>query len=214
MKNAGRSATLTLASKRGSATTVKLEIELDDAASPSASTTSSSPSTPAAPAPGSQRRHHRSRAKKAKANARAAQHQATRAAPTSAQQSPASGEASLPPPPSPPPPESVHVTRSISLPSPEKERGSLAGACCELQRSPIHFQREEAQTCEQEKTSYSFYDVGTQMCPACDFDMCFPILDSIDISCKCFCGRGLSISKLLLVQSHSALSEKKKIFKN
>ena len=113
---------------------------------------------------------------------------ANRAAPTSPPQYPASGEASLPPPPSPPPPESVHATKSISLPSPEKERGSLAVACSELKGSPIHFQREEAQTCEQEKTSYSFYDVGTQMCPACDFDMCFPILDSIDISCKCFVG--------------------------
>ena len=70
VKKAGRSATLTFSSKRGSASIVKLEIELDDAAPPSAST-SSLPSTPVAPAPGSQRRQRRSKAKKAKANARA-----------------------------------------------------------------------------------------------------------------------------------------------
>ena len=100
VKKAGRSATLTFSSKRGSASIVKLEIELDDAAPPSAST-SSLPSTPVAPAPGSQRRQRRSKAKKAKANARAALHQAAQAAPTSA--SPASGGAPLPPPPPPPP---------------------------------------------------------------------------------------------------------------
>ena len=101
VKKAGRSATLTFSSKRCSASIVKLEIELDDAAPPSAST-SSLPSTPVAPAPGSQRRQRRSKAKKAKANARAALHQAAQAAPTSA--SPASGGAPLPPPPPPPPP--------------------------------------------------------------------------------------------------------------
>ena len=101
VKKAGRSATLTFSSKRGSASTVKLEIELDDAAPPSAST-SSLPSTPAAPAPGSQRRQHRSKAKKAKANARTALHQAVQAAPTSA------GGAPLPPPTPPPPPH--HAT--------------------------------------------------------------------------------------------------------
>ena len=83
VKKAGRSATLTFSSKRGSASTVKLEIELDNAAPPSAST-SSLPSTPVAPAPGSQRRQRRSKAKKAKANARAALHQPVQAAPTSA----------------------------------------------------------------------------------------------------------------------------------
>ena len=31
-------------------------------------------------------------------------------------------------------------------------------------------------------------DVGTQMCHVCDFDMCFPNLDSIDISCGCSLG--------------------------
>ena len=85
--------------------------------------------------------------------------------------------------------ESVQDTNLTSLPSPEKERGSLAGAtCCELQASPIHLQREEMQVSDQEETSHSFYEVGTQMCPVCDFEMCFPILDSIDISCKCCVG--------------------------
>ena len=84
---------------------------------------------------------------------------------------------------------SVHDTSLTSLPSPEKERGSLASTtCCELQGSPIHLQREEVQASDQQGTSYSFYEVGTQMCPVCDFEMCFPILDSIDISCKCCVG--------------------------
>ena len=83
--------------------------------------------------------------------------------------------------------ESLHGKSSASLPSPEKERGSFA-TCCELQGSPIHLQREEVQTCDQEETSHSFFEVGTQMCPVCDFEMCFPILDSVDISCKCFVG--------------------------
>ena len=87
-------------------------------------------------------------------------------------------------------PAAVNATeappKAPALPSPEKERGSLAGpTCCELQGSPVHLQREEVQTSDQEETSHSFYDVGTQMCPACDFDI---ILDSIDISCKCFVG--------------------------
>ena len=85
--------------------------------------------------------------------------------------------------------ESVHDRSSTSLPSPEKERGSLAGpTCLELQGSPIPLQREEVQNFDQGETSFSFHDVGTQMCPVCDFEMCFPILDSIGISCKFFVG--------------------------
>ena len=85
--------------------------------------------------------------------------------------------------------ESVHDTSSTSLPSPERERGSLAGPTCrELQGSLIPLQREEVQICDQGETSFSFHDVGTQMCPVSDFEMCLPILDSIDISCKCFLG--------------------------
>ena len=46
VKNAGRSATLTLSSKKGSASTVRLEIELDDASPSSASSLSFAPSLP------------------------------------------------------------------------------------------------------------------------------------------------------------------------
>ena len=79
-------------------------------------------------------------------------------------------------------PAAVNATeappKAPALPSPEKERGS--------QRSPIHVQREEVQ--DQEGTFHSLHEFGTQMCPVCDFEMCFPILDSIDISCKCLVG--------------------------
>ena len=79
-------------------------------------------------------------------------------------------------------PAAVNATeappKAPALPSPEKERGS--------RRSPIHVQREEVQ--DQEGTFHSLHEVGTQMCPVCDFEMCFPILDSIDISCKCLVG--------------------------
>ena len=111
VKNAGRSATLTLSSKKGSASTVRLEIELDDAA-PSSASSRTLPSTPAPPAPGSQRRHRRSRAKKAKANARAALHQVARAVPAS----PASGEAP-PPPPLPSPPATRRVVTTVEMKS-------------------------------------------------------------------------------------------------
>ena len=85
--------------------------------------------------------------------------------------------------------ESAHDANLTSLPSPEKERGSLTDATCsELQGSPFHLEREEMQFSDQEETSYPFCEVGTQMCPVCDFEMCFPILDSIDISCKCCVG--------------------------
>ena len=81
--------------------------------------------------------------------------------------------------------ESVHDANL----TPEKERGSLTDATCsELQGSPFHLEREEMQFSDQEETSYPFCEVGTQMCPVCDFEMCFPILDSIDISCKCCVG--------------------------
>ena len=85
--------------------------------------------------------------------------------------------------------ESVHDANLSSSRSPEKERGSLTDAtCCELQGSPFHFERDEMQVSGQEETSPSFCEVGTHMCPVCDFEMCFPILDSIDISCKCCVG--------------------------
>ena len=113
VKKAGRSATLTLSTKGGKATTVKFEIELDDASPlPASTATSSSPSTPAAPVTGSQRRHRRSRAKRAKANARAAQHQATQAVSTPS--SPASG-GTLPSPPPPPPPPPPATRRIVTV---------------------------------------------------------------------------------------------------
>ena len=85
--------------------------------------------------------------------------------------------------------ESLQDTNLTSLPSPEKEPSSLAdGTCCEPQASPIHLQRDEVQVSDEEETPHSFYEVWTQMCPVCDFDMCFPILDTLDISCKCCVG--------------------------
>ena len=89
-------------------------------------------------------------------------------------------------------PAAVNATeappKAPALPSPEKERGSPrspqgSGFRCP---SPIHVQREEVQ--DQEGTFHSLREVGTQMCPVCDFEMCFPILDRIDISCKCLVG--------------------------
>ena len=97
VKKTGRSATLTLSSKGGKATTAQLVIELDDAAPPPASastSTTSSPSTAAAPATRNRRQRRRSRAVSAKANARAAQHQADQDSPTA---SPASGDATSAP---------------------------------------------------------------------------------------------------------------------
>ena len=40
----------------------------------------------------------------------------------------------------------------------------------------------------QELQNRTFKEVGTIMCYVCDFDMCFPHLDSVDISCKCSVG--------------------------
>ena len=77
VKKTGRSATLTVSSKGGKASTAQLVIELDDATpSPASTSTSSLPSTAAVPAPRSRRQRRRSRAARAKANARAAKHQA------------------------------------------------------------------------------------------------------------------------------------------
>ena len=85
--------------------------------------------------------------------------------------------------------ESAHKPTSSPLPSPEKERLHSGGAsCCELQMSPIQLQRSEMQISEREGAGFPLQEVGTQMCPACDFDMCFPNLDYLDISCKCFLG--------------------------
>ena len=40
----------------------------------------------------------------------------------------------------------------------------------------------------QEHQNRTFKEVGTVMCYVGDFDMCFPHLDRVDISCKCFVG--------------------------
>ena len=86
-KKSGRSATLTMSTKGGQATKVKLEVELEDAKpSPlSTSTPSSSPasepSLPACQATGDRHRPRGSAARRAKAKARAACHQAFKALP-------------------------------------------------------------------------------------------------------------------------------------
>ena len=82
-KKAGRSAALTMSTKGGTATKVKLEVELDDAEPPSPISTStpstspaSAPSLPACQAAGDRLRPRGSSARRAKAKARAARHQA------------------------------------------------------------------------------------------------------------------------------------------
>ena len=86
-KKAGRSATLTVSTKGGLATKVKLEVELDDAKPSHLSTTSSpassrsAPSLPGCQAAGVRLRPRGSAARRAKANARAAQHRAFQALP-------------------------------------------------------------------------------------------------------------------------------------
>ena len=40
----------------------------------------------------------------------------------------------------------------------------------------------------QELQNRTSKEVGTVMCYVCDFDMCFPHLDSVNISCQCFVG--------------------------
>ena len=152
VKKAGRSATLTLSTRSGKATTVKFEIELDDASPlPASTATSSSPSTPAAPVTGSQRRHRRSRAKRAKANARAAQYQATQAASTPS--SPASGE-SLPSPPPPPPPPPPSTRRIVTV-------GKKASTWPPLSQldGEVNAEEVECETCEDHCVTESCYFV-------------------------------------------------------
>ena len=87
IKKAGRPATLTMSTKGGKATNVKLEFELNDAKPSSFSTappsSASPPSLPGcqAAAAGDRRRHRGSAARRAKANARAAQHRGFQALP-------------------------------------------------------------------------------------------------------------------------------------
>ena len=84
-KKSGRSATLTMSTKGGQATKVKLEVELDDAtppsSSPSSTSTSTAPSLPGCQATGDRHRPHGSARRRAKANARAAQHRIFQALP-------------------------------------------------------------------------------------------------------------------------------------
>ena len=84
-KKSGRSATLTMSTKGGQATKVKLEVELDDAtppsSSPSSTSTSTAPSLPGCQATGDRHRPHGSARRRAKANARAAQHRVFKALP-------------------------------------------------------------------------------------------------------------------------------------
>ena len=71
----------------------------------------------------------------------------------------------------------------------------LGGAsCCE---PPFEVQRREMQLSEQggagfTLTSFTLQEIGAQMCPACDFDMCFPNLDYIEM--QMYFGRGPQIS--------------------
>ena len=83
-KKSGRSATLTMSTKGGEATKVKLEVKLDDAKpSPplSSSSTASAPSLPGYQAAEDRHRPRGSEARRAKANARAARHRAFQALP-------------------------------------------------------------------------------------------------------------------------------------
>ena len=86
-KKAGRSAALTMSTKGGTATKVKLEVELDDAEPSPISTSTpstspaSAPSLPACQAAGDRLRPRGSSARRAKAKARAARHQAFLALP-------------------------------------------------------------------------------------------------------------------------------------
>ena len=73
--------------------------------------------------------------------------------------------------------ESVHVTNSTALCSPEKE--------CEI--STLTSTPSSGFVASPASVSFR-QDVGTKMCPVCDFDMCFPNLDSIAISCRCSLG--------------------------
>ena len=104
--------------------------------------------------------------------------------------------------------KSAHMKNSTALCSPEKERGSPTLG--DLQFSPILGQRsvekvsvpptsaaDESVHASTPSSAVSLatpafvsfgQDVGTQMCPVCDFDICFPILDSIDMSCGCSLG--------------------------
>ena len=87
IQKAGRSATLTMSTREGKATKVKLEFELDDTKPSPLSTSSASsalsPSLPSckAAAAGDRHRHRGSAARRAKANARAAQHRGFQALP-------------------------------------------------------------------------------------------------------------------------------------
>ena len=76
--------------------------------------------------------------------------------------------------------ESVHVSNSTALCYHEKE--------CEI--STLTSTRSTGFVASHASSaSVSFrQDVGTKMCPVCDFDMCFPNLDSIAISCRCSLG--------------------------
>lgn len=122
IKKTGRSATLTLSTKGGKATIVKLEFELNDAKPSSSSTSSaSSPSLPgcqaaSAAAAGDRHRHRRSAARRAKANARAAQHRAFQALPFPG----GDYSAALGPPDPSPPQRSLHLH-----PSPKEENRRL-----------------------------------------------------------------------------------------
>ena len=124
IQKAGRSATLTMSTREGKATKVKLEFELDDTKpsplSTSSASSASSPSLPSckAAAAGDRHRHRGSAARRAKANARAAQHRGFQALPfPGGDYSAALG----PPDPSPPQPrQPLHLH-----PSPKEENRRL-----------------------------------------------------------------------------------------
>ena len=107
-KKSGRSATLTMSTKGGQATKVKLEVELEDEKPSPLSTSTpsispaSEPSLPACQATGDRHRPRGSAARRAKAKARAACHQAFKALPFDWRK--CSDPPSVSPPPSPPPP--------------------------------------------------------------------------------------------------------------
>ena len=84
-KKSGRSATMTMSTRNGQATKVKLEVELDDATpssvSPSPTSTSIAPSLPGCQVAGDRIQPRGSFKRRAKASARAAQHRIFQALP-------------------------------------------------------------------------------------------------------------------------------------
>ena len=139
--------------------------------------------------PGAARRpRHRGPAARAKNRARAALHQAAKAAaalarvgaspsPLAEGVSPSTPEAPLS---SISTPASVLTSASVSTPSSVSTPATVS--------TPAPVSTSASVLTSQELQNRTLKEVGTIMCYVCDFDMCFPHLDSVDISCKCSVG--------------------------